>query len=69
MLSKQCKLHLKKANMTGVQHMIHALKIALKLQLLVPALIIHSVAPRLFPTITSNTMKRILDDNQSNPSL
>ena len=51
MLSKQCKLHLKKANMTGVQHMIHALKIALKLQLLVPALIIHSVAPRLFPTI------------------
>lgn len=55
--------------MTGVQHMIHALKIAFKLQLLVPALIIHGVAPRLFPTIASTTMKRILDDNQSNPSL
>lgn len=63
MLSKQCKLHLKHANMTATQHMLHALTIAVKLQLLVPALIVHSIAPRLFPTIASNTMKKILDNH------
>ena len=55
--------------MTAMQHMLHALKIALQLQLLVPAIIIHSVAPRVFATIASDTMKRILDDNQSNSSM
>ena len=63
MFSKQCKLHLKTANMTAMQHMLHALKIALKLQLLVPVIIIHSIAPRLFTTVASDTMKRILDDD------
>jgi|TARA_B110000240_G_C13166185_1_gene311540 hypothetical protein len=60
MLSKQCKLHLKEADMRPMQHMIHALTIAVKLQLLVPAVIIHSVAPRLFATTASDTMKDIL---------
>ncbi len=60
MLSKQCKLHLKKAKMTPIQHMLHALTIAVRLQLLVPALIVHSIAPRLFSTIASDTMKDIL---------
>jgi|TARA_R110000744_G_scaffold67637_5_gene137856 hypothetical protein len=69
MFSKECKLHLKTANMTAIQHMVHALKIALKLQLLVPVIIIHSVAPRVFTTTASDTMKRILDDNQSNSSM
>ena len=69
MFSKQCKLHLKNTNMTAMQHMVHAIKIALQLQLLVPAIIIHSVAPRVFTTIASDTMKRILDDNQSNSSM
>ena len=46
MLSKQCKAHLAEVNETGLQHMSKALLIALKLQLLVPVVIIHSVAPR-----------------------
>ena len=41
MLSKQCKLHLEEVGETGFQHMKQALKTAVKLQLLVPALIIH----------------------------
>jgi hypothetical protein len=69
MFSKQCKLHLKNTNMTAMQHMVHALKIALKLQLLVPVIIIHSIAPRVFTTTASDTMKRILNDNQSNSSM
>ncbi len=37
-----------------------ALKTAVKLQLLVPALIIHSVAPRYFTNTATNVMKDIL---------
>jgi hypothetical protein len=60
MLSKKCKQHLADVNETGLEHMIVALKVAVKLQLLVPALIIHSVAPRFFTTTASDTMKNIL---------
>ena len=38
-----------------------ALKTAVKLQLLVPALIIHSVAPRCFTNTATTVMKDILD--------
>tara|TARA_B100000212_G_scaffold338890_1_gene316259 strand:- start:9402 stop:9596 length:195 start_codon:yes stop_codon:yes gene_type:complete len=61
MLSKQCKLHLEEVGETGFQHMKQALKTAVKLQLLVPALIIHSVAPRFFTNTATNVMKDILD--------
>ena len=61
MFSKQCKLHLEKGGETGLQHMIQALKIALRLQLLVPALIIHAFAPRFFTNTASKVMKEILD--------
>ena len=61
MLSKQCKLHLKEVGETPLQHMKQALVTALKLQLLVPALIIHSVAPRFFTKTASNTMRSILE--------
>jgi len=61
MFSKQCKLHLEKVGETGLQHMIQALKIALRLQLLVPALIIHAFAPRFFTNTASKVMKEILD--------
>jgi hypothetical protein len=61
MLSKQCKLHLEKVGETGPQHMIKALKIALRLQLLVPALLIHAVAPRFFTDTASSVMKDILN--------
>ena len=45
MISKKCKAHLKEVDETALQHMFYALKVALTLQLLVPALIIHSIAP------------------------
>ena len=61
MLSKQCKLHLEEVGQTGLQHMAVALKTAVKLQLLVPALIIHSVAPRCFTHTATNVMKNILE--------
>lgn len=64
MLSKQCKAHLDDVGETGFQHMVSALKIALKLQLLVPALLIHSVAPRLFTKTTTNVLKDILQSRE-----
>ena len=48
---------------TGLQHMKKALKTAVKLQFLVPALVIHSVAPRFFTNTASSVMKDILNEN------
>jgi len=62
MLSKQCKHHLQEVNMTGWKHMVHAVKIALTLQLLVPIIIIHSIAPRWFKTTATQTMRRLLNE-------
>jgi hypothetical protein len=62
MLSKQCKLHLEMQGETGLQHMKKALNTAVKLQLLVPALVIHSVAPRFFTNTTTNVLKSILEE-------
>ena len=62
MLSKQCKLHLEEVGATPLQHMKQALTTAVRLQLLVPALIIHSVAPRFFTNTATNVMKNILKD-------
>ena len=65
MFSKQCKLHLEEKGETGCQHMKAALKTAVKLQLLVPTLIIHSIAPRFFTDTASRVMKDILQDRQT----
>ena len=62
MFSKKCKQHLADVNETGLEHMMVALKVAVKLQLLVPALIIHGVAPRFFTRTASDTMKNILEN-------
>ena len=64
MLSKQCKAHLEEVGETGFQHMGKALMVALKLQLLVPVVIIHSVAPRFFTKTATNTMRNILNDRK-----
>ena len=61
MFSKQCKLHLEEKGETGLEHMKAALETAVRLQLLVPALVIHSVAPRFFTDTASEVMKDILD--------
>ena len=62
MFSKQCKAHLDEVGETGLKHMRQAFKTAVKLQMLVPALIIHGVAPRFFTKTASNTIKKILED-------
>lgn len=59
--STKCKLHLDEADQKPLRHMMHALTIAAKLQLLVPVLIIHSVVPRCFTNTASNVMKDILN--------
>jgi len=61
MFSKQCKLHLEEQGETGLEHLKKALKVALRLQLLVPTLIIHAFAPRFFSHTATTTMKDILD--------
>ena len=62
MLSKQCKAHLDEVGETGLQHMGKALKTAVQLQLLVPALIVHSVAPRLFTHTASKCNEKNSND-------
>ena len=62
MFSKECRKHLNEVEETGFEHMLSALKVALKLQLLVPALIIHSIAPRFFTRTASDTMRNILNN-------
>ena len=61
MFSKKCRKHLKEVEETGLEHMLSALKVAIKLQLLVPALVIHSIAPRFFTRTATNTMKNIIE--------
>ena len=61
MFSKQCKLHLEEVGETPIQHMKQALKTAVRLQLLVPALIIHSVAPRFFTKTATSVMRDIIE--------
>jgi hypothetical protein len=66
MFSKQCKLHLEEKGETGLEHMKAALKTAAKLQLLVPALVVHSVAPRFFTDTATKVMEDILEDRHEN---
>jgi len=65
MFSKQCKAHLKAENVSAFAHMRRAITIALKLQLVVPALLIHSIAPRFFTKTASNVMKDCLGVTKS----
>jgi hypothetical protein len=62
MFSSKCKEHLDEVGMTGSQHMKRALKSAVLLQMCVPALVLHSIAPRYFPNTASNIMRDILSE-------
>jgi len=62
MFSDKCKEHLDEVGMTGRQHMRRAIKTAILLQLCVPALVIHSIAPRYFPNTASGVIKNILKE-------
>ena len=65
MFSKECRKHLREVEETGLEHMLSALTVATKLQLLVPALIIHSIAPRFFTRTASNTLRSILNNREN----
>ncbi|MDG1164653.1 MAG: DUF6356 family protein [Porticoccaceae bacterium] len=60
MFSKRCSEHLKEADKTALQHMRHSLGVAIRLQLLMPVVIIHAIAPGIFTKTASNAMKDIL---------
>tara|TARA_Y100000389_G_scaffold157498_1_gene158650 strand:+ start:535 stop:726 length:192 start_codon:yes stop_codon:yes gene_type:complete len=62
MFSKQCKAHLEEVGETRLQHLLHAIVVAIKLQLLVPALLIHAIAPRFFTKTASTVMRNILEN-------
>lgn len=64
MFSKKCRLHLQEQNETGLEHMFHAIKTAVRLQLLIPLLLIHAVAPRFFTDRGTTVIKDILDDRK-----
>lgn len=61
MLSGKCKAHLKEVNESAGQHMIQALWVAVKLQLVIPAIIIHAFIPRLFTHTGTKVMNDILN--------
>jgi hypothetical protein len=64
MFSKKCKLHLQEQNETGLEHMFHAIKTAVRLQLLVPLLLIHAVVPGLFTDKGTTVIQDILKDRK-----
>jgi hypothetical protein len=64
MFSKKCKQHLRDQDETGLEHMFHAIKTAVRLQLLVPMLIIHAFAPRFFTDRGTTVIQDILKDRK-----
>ena len=64
MFSKKCKLHLQEQNETGLEHMFHAIKTAVRLQLLIPLLLIHAVVPGLFTDRGTTVIQDILKDRK-----
>ena len=64
MFSKKCKQHLRDQDETGLEHMFHAIKTAVRLQLVIPLLLIHAVAPRFFTDRGTTVIKDILEDRR-----
>lgn len=61
MLSQQCKWQLESENKTGSEHFRDAVKTAVKLQFIVPALLVHAVAPRCFAKMGEDVIDRMMD--------
>ena len=61
MLSQQCKLQLDAEGKTGAEHFKDAVKTAAKMQLLVPALLVHAFAPRFFVEMSEDAIRRMMD--------
>lgn len=61
MLSQQCKWQLESEGKTGAEHFKDVVKTAVKLQFLVPALLVHAVAPRFFVEMSEDVINRMAD--------
>ena len=61
MLSNQCKLQLEAEGKSGAEHFKDAVKTAAKLQMLVPALLVHALAPRFFVEMSEDAIRRMTD--------
>lgn len=61
MFSKECKAHLKEADMTALEHAKFALGIATELQLAVMALTVHALAPRCCKTFASDKIMELAE--------
>ena len=64
MISRKCRQHLEEVNETALQHMVQALWVALRLQLIIPAVIVHAFAPRFFTRTGTNMMNTILKERK-----
>jgi len=64
MISKKCKEHLDEVGESAFCHMLHALKVSLKMQLLVLAVIIHAFIPRFFTHTATNAMRKIIESRR-----
>ncbi len=65
MISKKCKEHLDEVGESALCHMLHALKVSLKMQLLVFVVIVHAFIPRFFTRTATNSMKKIIENRQN----
>lgn len=61
MFSRKCKEHLKDVNESGLQHMTHAIGVAVTLQVLVFILLIHAIMPCFFTDTATKAMKKIIE--------
>jgi hypothetical protein len=61
MFSRKCKEHLKDVNESGLQHMTHAIGVAVTLQALVFVLLIHAIMPCFFTDTATKAMKKIIE--------
>jgi len=66
MISKKCKEHLDEVGESALCHMLHALKVSLKMQLLVLAVIVHAFIPRFFTHTATNAMRKIIESRKKN---
>jgi hypothetical protein len=64
MISQRCREHCASVGETPIQHLFSALWVAIQLQTLVLAVIVHAFVPRWFTLTATRQMKRIIEKRQ-----
>lgn len=59
MFSKKCKQHLKENEMTALEHLMFAWKLAWQCKKTAGALFVHGLAPRFFQHYATNSIKKM----------